>query len=101
MDDMMANQGKNVLWSIFDLEDGFHQLNLDESSWPLTTFVTPWGNHYWKVLPMGLKTAPAAYQHMVAQCLFPFTKRFGTSPYMDDILHGTQPQPPQVNIRTS
>ena len=32
IEDLIATQGKNCLWSIFDLEDGFHQLNLAEQS---------------------------------------------------------------------
>ena len=41
IDDMFLKQSKNAIWSIYDLEDGFHQMHLDETSRPLTAFVTP------------------------------------------------------------
>ena len=88
-EDLLANQGKNSVWSIFDLEDGFHQMHLGESSRPLTAFTTPWGLFEWTVLPMGLKTAPSLYQRLVSSCLGKFTDQYGTTPYIDDVLHGT------------
>ena len=62
---------------------------LEESSKHLTAFVTPWGVFEWEVLPMGLKTAPTAYQRMVSWCLAqdPEIKRH---PYIDDIWHSTR-----------
>ena len=51
-------QAKNTIWSIFDLEDGFHQMHLADSSRPYTAFVTPCGLYQWTVLPMGFKTGP-------------------------------------------
>lgn len=88
IEDKILGEGKNVLWSIFDLEDGFHQMPLTEESKKYTAFMTPWGVYEWEVLPMGLKTAPAAYQRMVSWCLSqdPAIK---ARPYIDDILHGT------------
>ena len=85
IDDMFLKQSKNAIWSIFDLEDGFHQMHLDEASRPLTAFVTPWGLFQWTVLPMGLKTAPQMYQRMVSDCL----SSLGLEPYIDDLLLGT------------
>ena len=96
IEDMILSQGKNALWSVFDLEDGLHHMHLAPESRRYTAFVTPWGVYGWLVLPMGLKTAPTAYQRMVAACSDTgfgdkksFTKRFGTKPYIDDLLHGT------------
>ena len=57
IDDIFLKQAKNAIWSIFDLEDGFHQMHLDLSPRPYTAFVTPWGLYQWTILPMGLKTA--------------------------------------------
>ena len=89
IDDIFLKQAKNAIWSIFDLEDGFHQMHLAESSRPYTAFVTPWGLYQWTVLPMGLKTAPQAYQRMVCRVLQDFTDAHGTKPYIDDVCHGT------------
>ena len=65
IEDKHLEEGKNVIWSIFDLEDGFHQMPFAESSREYTTFMTPWGVYEWLVLYMGLKTAPAQYQRIV------------------------------------
>ena len=89
IEDMVAEQSGNALWSVFDLEDGFHQMHLHPDSLPLTAFVTPWGLYEWTVLPMGLKTAPSAYQRLVSWCLRDFTRGYGTEPYIDDVCHAT------------
>ena len=88
IEDRLVDEGKNVLWTIFDLEDGFHQMPLTEESKKLTAFMTPWGVFEWEVLPMGLKTAPAAYQRMVQYCLSQDPDIQG-KPYIDDMLEGT------------
>ena len=85
IEDLFLEQSGNAIWSIFDLEDGFHQMVLEAESRPLTAFVTPWGLFQWTVLPMGLKTAPQAYQRMVQLCL----EKTGVKPYIDDVLRGT------------
>ena len=43
IEDMITEQAMNCLWSVFDLEDGFHQMVLREEDRHLTSFVTPWG----------------------------------------------------------
>ena len=50
--------------------------------------MTSWGVFEWEVLPMGLKTAPAAYQRMVQYCLSKDPDIQG-KPYIDDMLEGT------------
>ncbi len=49
------------LLSKLDLMKGYYQVPLAESSRDLTAFVTPWGNFRFKVLPFGLKNAPAIF----------------------------------------
>ena len=85
IDDLLLEQSKNAIWSIFDLEDGFHQMVLEPESGPLTAFVTLWGLFQWTVLPMGLKTAPQAYQRLVQLCL----EETGVNLHIDDVLRGT------------
>ena len=85
IEDRIVEEGKNALWSIFDLEDGFHQMPLSPDSRHLTSFTTPWGVFEWQVLPMGLKTSPSQYQRMVSYCL----DSIKLKPYIDDVLKGT------------
>ena len=67
---------------LIDLEDGFHQMHLEEDCKHLTAFCTPFGVFEWTVLPMGVKVGPAAYQQMVQQ----ITRNSPSSkPYIDDI----------------
>ena len=52
IEDLICKEAHNRLWSIFDLESGFHQMHLEQGSRPVTSFVTPWGVYQWTVLPM-------------------------------------------------
>ena len=83
IEDQLANQSGNFLFTLIDLEDGFHQMHLEEDSKHLTAFGTPFAVFEWNVLPMGVKVGPAAYQEMVQH----ITKKCPSSrPYIDDIL---------------
>ena len=82
-DDQFANQEGNFIFSIIDMEDGFHQMQLEASSKHLTAFCTPFGIFEWNVLPMGVKVGPAAYQQMVEYLTRNCPQ---TQPYIDDIL---------------
>ena len=86
IEDQLANQNGNFLWSLVDLEDGFHQMHLAREHWHYTSFITPFGVYEWKVLPMGVKVGPQAFQRMVAYCLKDCPD---SRPYIDDVLTGT------------
>ena len=83
IENQIANQEGNFISSIIDLEDGFHQMHLEESSKHLTAFCTRSVIFEWNVLRMGVKVGPAAYQQMVqyVTCNCPQSQ-----PYIDDIL---------------
>ena len=82
----IANQQGNFIFTIIDVEDGFHQMHLEAESKHLTAFCTPFGIFKWNVLRMGVKVGPAAYQQMV-----PYVTRncLQSRPYIDDILSST------------
>ena len=90
IEDTLLSQAGNHLWTLLDLEDGFHQMPLEESSRFLTAFCTPFGVFEWNVLPMGVKVGPAAFQRMVSWCLAHHQVP-GARAYIDDILTGTRP----------
>ena len=73
----LANQNGNFLWSMVDLA---------REHWHYTSFITPSGVYEWKVLPMGVKEGPQAFQRMVAYCL---KDSPDSRPYIDDVLTGT------------
>ena len=43
IEDLITGQALNNIWSLFDLQDGFHQMHLHPCSQALNVFVTPWG----------------------------------------------------------
>ena len=43
IEDMIKHQGGNALLSVFNMEDGSHQMHLSPESRQYTAFVTPWG----------------------------------------------------------
>ena len=62
IEDMILAESQNYLCSIFDLQDGFHQMHLSPEASPLTSFVTPWGQFEWTVMPMGIKMAHPCFR---------------------------------------
>ena len=70
-------------FSIFDLMEGFHQLELDESSRHITTFSTSSGLYRYKRLLMGINAAPEIFHHGIEQTLQGLD---GVKNIMDDIL---------------
>ena len=86
---MISAESQNTLWSIFDLEDSFHQMHLSPEASPLKIFVTPWGQFEWTVMPMGIKNGPFMFQRMVSHVLRD-TKE--SDIYIDDCLTGTEEQ---------
>ena len=86
IDDLIVKQSKNRLWSIFDLEDGFHQMHLEEESRHLTAFVTTFGAYEFTVLPMGVKNGPSMFQRMIQWALREIPC---VLVYIDDVLVGT------------
>ena len=51
----------NMKKTVLDATDGYHSIELDEESRPLTTFITEWGRYRYKRLPQGFVAAGDAY----------------------------------------
>ena len=67
IDELLAKLSKARIFSKVDLHSRFHQIPMDPASFPLTTFRVPEPingcSHFeWKVMPMGLSTAPPTFQ---------------------------------------
>ena len=89
IEDMISAESLNSLWSIFDLEDGFHQMHLSPEASTLFSFLTPWGPFEWTVMPMGIKNGPSMFQRMVSHVL---SETKESNIYIDDCLIGTAEQ---------
>ena len=55
----------NMYFSNIDLLSGYFQMALEEESQNVTAFITPLGLYKWKRLPMGLASAPGAFQYLM------------------------------------
>lgn len=72
-------------FSKLDFCSGFHQMGIPARDSDKTAFVCPYGQYQWKVMPFGLKNAPAAFQRFMHKVLSPFIDKFMVV-YLDDIL---------------
>ena len=57
--------------SFLDAFQGYHQIPLALGDQEKTAFVTPIGNHHYKVMPFGLKNAGSTYQRMMTRMFEP------------------------------
>jgi hypothetical protein len=71
------------VFSVLDTNNGFWNIELDESSSKLCTFNTPFGRYRFKRLPFGLKCSSEIFQRKIVQC---FEGIDGVEIYVDDIL---------------
>lgn len=74
----LQDLGDAQVFSSLDLEKGYWQIPLEDSSKAVTAFSTPDGGHYqFEVLPFGLRNAPAKFQHTMSQeVLAGFLRKF-------------------------
>ena len=61
--DVIDSLDGNCYFFNIDLTFGYFQMALDEESQNVTAFVAPMGLYKWKRLPMGLASAPGAFQN--------------------------------------
>ena len=69
IEDRLAKQKGNFMWTLVDLEDGFYPMRLAEDSQKYIGFITPFGVYFWKILPMRGTLRPQVFQAMVAEIL--------------------------------
>ena len=74
-----------MYFSNIDLLSGYFQMALEEESQNVTTFITPLGRYKWKRLPMGLASAPGAFQNLM-ELLFAGLSYEVVSVYLDDVI---------------
>lgn len=81
-DDVTSQLANKCIFTVLDLSSGFWQMELDEPSSNLTTFMTPFGRYKFNRVPFGLNCAPEMFQKEMV-------KHFGDIPgviiYFDDM----------------
>ncbi|XP_043478302.1 uncharacterized protein LOC122508807, partial [Leptopilina heterotoma] len=73
-------------FSLLDLRDGFHHIDVEPESVKYTSFITPLGQFEYLKMPFGLKTAPAKFQRFVNTVLDELIRSGEVVVYLDDIL---------------
>ena len=63
--DCIDQNGNGTFVSTFDMLKGYLQAPLTQRDREISAFVTPSGLYQYKVMPFGLKYAPATFQRMV------------------------------------
>ena len=84
LQEILEKAGNCRVLSKLDLTAGFHQIEMDNSSSDMTTFISPIGKFKFLRMPFGLKNAPAIFQRTIEQVLRPV--RDSTCNYIDDVI---------------
>ncbi|KAI5724806.1 hypothetical protein M8J77_007371 [Diaphorina citri] len=66
-DDIVSKLEGSIIFSKLDLNEGYHQLELDEESRNITTFSTHVGLRRYKRLSFGINSAPEKFQDIIQQ----------------------------------
>ena len=69
VDEILYNLNGGKVFSKLDLNQAFHQIELEEDSRNITTFVTHQGLYRYKRLMLGVSAAPKMYNHILGQVL--------------------------------
>ena len=85
INDVIDSLDGNCYFSNIDLTSGCFQMALDEESQNVTAFVTPMGLYKWKRLPMGLASAPGAFQNLMELIISGLSYEVALV-YLDDII---------------
>lgn len=83
--EILGRLGKAAIFTKFDVRSGFANIRVKEGNEWLTAFKTPFGLFEYKVMPMGLATAPTIFQRFINSVLSPFLGKTCFA-YLDDII---------------
>jgi hypothetical protein len=83
IDDCIDKIGKGKYITKCDLLKGYWAVPLSDRAKRISAFVTPDGLYQYKVMPFGMRNAPATFQRMMNQCLKGLP---GVEVYVDDIV---------------
>ena len=70
IEEVLYDLNGTTVFSKLDLKWGFHQVELEEESREITTFVTHRGLYRYKRLMFGISSAPEKYQRIISDVIF-------------------------------
>lgn len=68
-DDLIAKFRHAKFFTLLDIKQAFHQVEITESSRDITTFITNWGLYRYKRLLFGVNCAPELFQNLMESIL--------------------------------
>ena len=89
IDDLLDQLGRSKFFSTLDLAAGYWQVKVEPGSREKTAFITSSGLYEFRVMPFGLKNAPAVFQRLMQQVLAGLNPVEGLDfvvVYLDDVL---------------
>lgn len=86
IDDCLEYLEGKQYFTLLDLRNGFHQVDIEELSKQYTAFVTPFGQYEYNKMPFGLKNAPAVFQRFINRIFRELLASQQIVIYLDDIL---------------
>lgn len=89
IEDQIDSLRDKQYFSTLDLKNGYHHLQIEESSKKFTAFVTHMGQFEYQCVPFGLCNAPSAFMRFVNTVFKEMIYSGKIRVYMDDILIAT------------
>ena len=97
VDDALYQLNGSTTFSKLDLKWGFHQIELEEQSRNITTFMFRKGLYRYKRLMFGISSAPELYQHTIQQVLAGCEGAYNI--HDDIIIHGRSVEEHDARLR--
>ena len=85
MKDVISTIGRNSVFSTIDMMQGFHQIELEDESKPMTAFSTAQGHYQYVRMPFGLKSAPVTFVRLITNVFRGLLGKIVIA-YIDDLI---------------
>ena len=85
IDVLLDHLAGSKVFSLIDLRQAYHQIQLQDSDVPRTAFRTPFGHFEYLTLSFGLVNAPAVFQSVLNRIFAPYLYKF-LLVYLDDCM---------------